>query len=492
MMLHEEAPMAAKTPYDMLTLVERRLLAPGNLTRESLNGALDQLLGNGADYADLYFEATQSESWSLADGRVSAGTFAITQGVGARVVTGDQTGFAHSSAITPKAIATATDSVRAMLLHGGARRRAGAVVSAEPSRPPLYTADNPLEAMAAAEKIRLLRELDRRCREADPRIVQVSAQLDASYSAIMVAGSDGTRVSDLRPLVQVSVFLLARDGSRRALGSAAGGGRISLADLFDERLDTLVRTAVRIALVNLDARPAPSGVMPVVLGPGFPGVLLHEAVGHGLEADAHRKNTSVFGGRLGGSVAASGVTVIDDGTLPEKRGSLNVDDEGVPTRRNVLIENGRLAGLMQDRTSARMLGRDPSGNGRRQSYAHLPMPRMTNTYLAPGAHDPEEIIRSVSRGIYAADFSGGTVDITSGQFNFSAIEAYLIEDGRITAPIQGATLTGLGHEALRRVTMVGSDLDIATGICGKEGQSVPVCVGQPTIRIDDMVVGGTV
>ncbi|MBW4332162.1 metalloprotease TldD [Stakelama sp. CBK3Z-3] len=475
-----------------LAIAERQLLAPSDLTRTSLDVALDRLLGNGATYADLYFQAGQSETWSLEDGRVAAGNFAISQGVGARAVISDQTAFAYSSAMTPDAIDTATGAVRSMLLHGDEARRAGGVrIEADPARPLLYTVDNPLEGMSAAEKICLLQEVDRRCREADSRIVQVSAQLQASHTCVLVAGSDGCIAGDVRPLVQLIVTVVAQAGSKRAMGNGVEGGRITLAGFYGERLDRVVSTAVRIALINLDARPAPSGVMSVVLGNGFPGVLLHEAVGHGLEADAHRKRTSVFADRMGSSIAAKGVTVIDDGTIPEHRGSLNVDDEGVPSARNLLIEDGRLVGLMQDRTSAAIMGATPSGNGRRQSYAHLPMPRMTNTYLAAGEADPADIVRSVQKGIYAPQFGGGTVDITSGQFNFSATEAYLIEEGRITAPIHGATLIGMGHEALAHVSMVGNDLRLADGVCGKDGQTVPVCVGQPTLRIDEMVVGGT-
>lgn len=475
-----------------LEIAERRLLAPEGLGREMLGGALDRLLGNGANFADLYFQGGEAESWSLDDGKVSSGAFSISQGVGARAVSGDQAAFAHSSAITAKAIESATAAVRSMLLHGDdARETGGVAVDTGSERPLLYTTASPAEALSAAEKLALLLEVDRRCRAADPRVIQVSAQLQASHQTILVAASDGTLGADVRPQVQLSVSVIAQEGARRAVGSATEGGRFKLTQLYGERLDRLVATATRIARVNLKARPAPSGVMSVVLGRGFPGVLLHEAVGHGLEADAHRKRSSVFTGRMEEPIAAKGVTVIDDGSIAEHRGSLNIDDEGVPTRRNVLVENGRLAGLMQDKTSARALGQSPTGNGRRQSYAHLPMPRMTNTYLAPGEYQPEEIIRSVKRGIYAAEFGGGTVDIASGQFNFSAIEAYLIEDGKITAPIEGAVLIGLGHEALKHVSMVGNDLELANGVCGKDGQTVAVCVGQPTIRIDEMVVGGT-
>jgi TldD protein len=476
---------------DALAVAERRLLGPSDLTLDGIGRALNRLLGNGANYADLYFEAGQLETWHLKDGKVSAGDFSISQGVGARTVSGEQTAFAYSSAMTPRAIDTAIAVVRSMLLHGNDARAAGGVhVQSEPDRL-LYSLDNPVESLSAAEKIKLLQEVERLCREADSRVLHVTGRLQASQNNVLIAGSDGTLAGDVRPLVQLIVTVVAQDGQRRAMGSGVEGGRFSLADLYGERLHRAVKTAVRIALVNLDARPAPSGVRSVVLGNGFPGVLLHEAVGHGLEADAHRKRSSVFIDRMDAPIAAEGVTVIDDGTLAERRGSLNVDDEGVPTSRNVLIEGGRLTGLMHDRTSARLMGMAPTGNGRRQGHSHLPLPRMTNTFLAPGDKEPEEIICSVKNGIYAPEFGGGTVDITSGQFNFSATEAYLIENGKVTAPISGAVLIGLGHEALRHVSMVGSDLQLANGVCGKDGQSVPVCVGQPTVRIDEMVVGGT-
>ena len=433
----------------------------------------------------------RSEAWRLEDEKVAAGGFAISEGVGARTIEGEQTAFAYSSEMTARAIGTATEAIRSMRQQGyDADRRAGVRLDTRPAHA-LYSAADPALGMGAAEKIRLLREVDRRARSADPRVIYVSANLQASHTVVLVAGSDGRLVADLRPQVQLSLSVIADDGRRRATGSANAGGRFALKDLQGERLDRLIDTATRIALVNLDARPAPAGVMTVVLGPGFPGVLLHEAVGHGLEGDAHRKRASVFTGRMLEQIAAPGVTVIDDGTLPERRGSLNVDDEGAPTSRTVLIENGRLTCLMQDRLNASLMNQATTGNGRRQSYAHLPMPRMTNTFLAPGPYAADEILASVKQGIYAVDFGGGTVDITSGQFNFSATEAYLIEDGRITAPIEGATLIGLGHEALKQVSMVGDNLALANGVCGKEGQNVSVCVGQPTVRIDEMVVGGT-
>lgn len=481
------------SPHELsLLIAERRLLTPASLTRTNIGSALDHLLGGGADYADLYFQGGQAESWTLDDKKVSSGGFSISQGVGVRAVIGDQTAFAHSSAMTSEAINAASSTVRSMLSHGNDARRTGGIRLDLHSRPSLiYTVDDPSEALSSTEKIVFLQELDRRCRDVDHGIVRVSAQLQTSHYCILVAGSDGTLSADIRPQVQLSVTVMAQKGQRRAKGTASEGGRFPLATLYGERLECLVTRATRMALVNLDARPAPSGIMPVVLGPGFPGILLHEAVGHGLEADAHRKRSSVFTDRMGATIAAPGVTVVDDGTLVELRGSLNIDDEGVPTQSNILIENGRLTGLMHDKNSARLLKKLTTGNGRRQSYAHLPMPRMTNTYLASGNYDPQEIISSVKSGIYAADFGGGTVDITSGQFNFSTTEAYLIEDGQITAPIMDVVLIGLGHEALKHVSMVGNDLKLANGVCGKGGQSVPVCVGQPTIRINDMVVGGT-
>ncbi|MWC42138.1 metalloprotease TldD [Sphingomonas carotinifaciens] len=481
--------MAALTPLDV---AEQRLLAPNDLTREAVGSALENLIGNGADYADLYFETGHAENWRLTNGSVSAAAYSISEGFGARSVTGDQTAFAYSGAISPQSIAAATSSVRSMRLHGNDAARTGGVeVRALGSPSLIYPMEDPLETLGAAEKIALLKDLDERSRAVDSRIVRISAELQASHSTILIAGSDGTLAGDARPQVQLILSVLAQEGNRRASGSATAGGRHLLSDFTGEMLDRLIATATRIALTNLDARPAPSGMMPVVLGNGFPGILLHEAVGHGLEGDAHRKRSSVFIDRMGDRIAASSVTVIDDGTLPCLRGSLAIDDEGTPSSRNVLIEDGRLVGLMQDRTSGRLLNQRLTGNARRDGYDRLPMPRMTNTFLAAGDYDPAEIVASVKHGIYAADFGGGQVDITSGQFNFSAVEAYLIEDGKITAPISGAVLIGLGHEALKNVSMVGNNLAMANGVCGKEGQTIPVCVGQPTVRIDEMVIGGT-
>ncbi|MEI9995048.1 MAG: metalloprotease TldD [Rhizomicrobium sp.] len=469
--------------------VEERLLHQNDLDVEALGPLLDRLLGGG-DFSDLYFAASSRESWQLQDRKVTGGSFSTSQGVGARSVSGDRTGFAYSGDMSPRALGAAIEAAASMSRTGSGNRRGIAIGAPGPAHA-LYPGIDPTATAEAAPKLKLLQEVDRLARAADPRIVHVSAGLQMSHAFMLVAASDGALAGDMRPEVQLSLTVLAEAGGRRANGTASAGWRAGLEHFDEARLAALVARATRIALVNLDARPAPAGVMTVVLGSGFPGVLLHEAVGHGLEGDAHRKRSSVFTGRMGTAVAAPGVTVVDDGTLPGRIGSLNSDDEGTPTRRNVLIEDGKLTGLMQDRLNARLMNDTVTGNARRQSYAHLPMPRMTNTFLAAGGHDPAEIVASVGRGIYAVGFGGGQVDITSGQFNFSATEAYLIEDGHVTAPIRGATLIGLGHEALHRISMIGNDLELENGMCGKSGQSVSVGVGQPTVRIDDMVVGGT-
>ncbi|MEJ1969025.1 MAG: metalloprotease TldD [Rhizomicrobium sp.] len=474
---------------ERFALAEKRLLHRNDLDVDMLIPLLDMLLGGG-DFSDLYFAASSSEGWQLQDRKVTGGSFSATQGVGARSVSGDRTGFAYSGDMSPRALGAAIAAAVGMSRSGRESRR-GIAIDRPDSSHALYSSIDPTATADAAPKIKLLQDVDRLARATDPRIVRVSASLQMSHSVVLVAASDGALAGDMRPKVQLSLTVLAEAGGKRANGTASAGWRAGLEYFDAARVAALVAHATRIALVNLDARPAPAGVMTVVLGPGFPGVLLHEAVGHGLEGDAHRKRSSVFAGRMGTAVAAPGVTVIDDGTLPGRIGSLNSDDEGTPTRRNVLIEDGKLTGLMQDRLNARLMNDAVTGNARRQSYAHLPMPRMTNTFLAAGGHDPAEIVESVGRGIYAAGFGGGQVDITSGQFNFSATEAYLIEAGRVTAPIRGATLIGLGHEALHRISMIGNDLRLENGMCGKSGQSVSVGVGQPTVRIEDMVVGGT-
>ncbi len=474
----------------IFALAEQRLLAPGALDPAALERVFAQLMGPQVDAADLYFQHSRAESWMLEDGIVKDGQHSIEQGVGVRAVSGEKTGFAYSDDIVLPQLLTAAEAARAIARSG---QGAGTPLALrEPRR--LYPAIDPIESIDTERKLVVLRELDAYCRARDPRIKQVIVSVAAGLDTVLVAASDGTLAADVRPLVRLNVQVIAEADGRREQGYAGGGGRYSLEELLaGERPRRLADEAVRSALVNLEAVPAPAGSMTVVLGPGWPGVMLHEAVGHGLEGDFNRKGTSAFSGRLGQRVAARGVTVIDDGTLPGRRGSLSVDDEGTPTHCTTLIEDGVLVGYMQDRLNAKLMGMAPTGNGRRESFAHLPMPRMTNTYMRAGTHSREEIIRSVKKGLYAANFGGGQVDITSGKFVFSASEAYLIEDGRITTPVKGATLIGNGPEAMTRIGMIGNDLalDEGVGVCGKDGQSIPVGVGQPTLRIDAMTVGGT-
>ncbi len=470
---------------------EQRLLVPTGLSQASLDAVLSQLMAPSIDAADLYFQHSRSESWALEDGLVRSGRHAIEQGVGVRAVSGDKTGFAYSDLIDLPSLREAAGSARA-IAHAGGNGCGRALAVSAPR--PLYPALDPVDSLPGDAKIALLREIDACARAADPRVTQVMANLTASSETVLIAASDGTLVADVRPLVRLNVQVIAEQGGRRESGSAGGGGRFDLVALTGRgAAREYAREAVRRALVNLEAVAAPAGEMTVVVGPGWPGVLLHEAVGHGLEGDFNRKRTSVFSERMGQRVAAPGVTIVDDGTLAGRRGSLSVDDEGTATQCTPLIEDGILKGYMHDRMSARLMGKARTGNGRRESYAHLPMPRMTNTYMLAGEREPDEILRSVRRGLYAVNFAGGQVDITTGSFVFSANEAYLVEDGRITAPVRGATLIGAGAEVLTRVSMVGNDLRLDAGIatCGKAGQSVPVGVGQPTLKIDAMTVGGT-
>ncbi len=474
-----------------LDIARRVLLEPGGVDDGALQRTLDRIMGRAVDRADLYFQTVRHESWSLEDGIVREGSHGIDQGVGARAIAGEKTGFAYSDEIVAPALERAAEAARAIARSGGEGR-----IQAWRSVPghDLYLPEDPLASLPAADKVALLRRVDQAARSADPRVSQVFVSLAGVHEVILVVDTEGTLAADVRPLVRLNVTVIAEQGGRREQGSAGGGGRFGYGwFLEDDRAGGFAREAVRQALVNLEAGEAPAGTMDVVLGPGWPGVLLHEAVGHGLEGDFNRKGSSAFAGRLGERVASPLCTVVDDGTLEHRRGSLNVDDEGVPTSRTVLIENGVLKGYMQDRLNARLMGMAPTGNGRRESYAHLPMPRMTNTFMLPGAHDPQEIIASVQRGLYAVNFGGGQVDITSGKFVFSACEAYLIENGRVTRPVKGATLVGNGPDVLTRVTMVGNDLQLDTGIgtCGKEGQSVPVGVGQPTLKVEGLTVGGT-
>ncbi|MFO1505806.1 MAG: metalloprotease TldD [Lysobacterales bacterium] len=473
-----------------LVLAERGLLAPGGLSTGDLERVFDHLLGPSIDAADLYFQHSRSESWLLEDGIVKEGSHSIEQGVGVRAMSGEKTGFAYSDEIVLPALRQAADSARAIARAGG--NGVGKPLAITVPRV-LYPADDPIESLASTDKVDRLRALDAFCRGLDPRITEVVVSLAATHDTVLVAASDGALAADVRPMVRVNVHVIAEQDGRREQGSFGGGGRYGFDALFaDGRAERYAREAVRQALVNLESVDAPAGTMTVVLGPGWPGVLLHEAIGHGFEGDFNRKGTSAFAGRLGKRVASPLCTIVDDGSLPGRRGSLSVDDEGVPGQCTTLVDKGVMAGHMQDKMNARLMGTASTGNGRRESFAHLPMPRMTNTYMLPGESDPEEIIRSVKRGLYATNFGGGQVDITNGKFVFSASEAYLIEDGRITRPVKGATLTQFepGHPD---PVMVGNDLQLGEGVsvCGKEGQSVPVGVGQPTLRIDAMTVGGT-
>ncbi len=467
------------------------LLAPYALDANRLQSVFGQIMTHSVDYADLYFQYSRSESWSLEEGIVKSGSFSIDQGVGVRALSGEKTAFAYSDDISLDALNSAAQATRAIARQGTG---GSAQVEKRNTGHNLYLPQDPLASLDDRDKVTLLERLERHARALDPRVTQVMAFLAGEYEVVMVARSDGVLAADVRPLVRLSIQVIVEHDDRREQGSAGGGGRFNYAYFTDDMLQEYARKAVDQALINLDARPAPAGTMTVVLGPGWPGVLLHEAIGHGLEGDFNRKGTSAFSGRIGERVAAPGVTVVDDGTMAQRRGSLNIDDEGNPTQCNVLIENGVLRSYLQDSLNARLMKVAPTGNGRRESFAHIPMPRMTNTYMLNGSSNPQEIIASVKNGLYAVNFGGGQVDITSGKFVFSASEAYMIENGKVTYPVKGATLIGNGPDALTRVAMIGNDmaLDSGVGTCGKEGQSVPVGVGQPTLRIDGLTVGGTV
>jgi TldD protein len=487
--------MIAREPtLERLGIAQGLLLEPFGLTESSLTDALRTITQHRVDDADLYFQATRHEGWSLEEGIVKSGSFSIDQGVGVRAVAGEKTAFAYSDDISEAALLDAARTVRTIAASGQSRRvKVPATPSVAGSRV-LYAPTDPIGTLDSTQKVALLEKVERLARSKDPRIVQVMAGLAAEYDVVLVARADGTRAADVRPLVRLSVTVIAESNGRREVGSGGGGGRFGLGYFEDAVIARYVDQAVNAALTNLDSRPAPAGEMTVVLGPGWPGVLLHEAIGHGLEGDFNRKGSSAFTGRIGQRVAAPGVTVLDDGTLPDRRGSLNVDDEGNPTQRNVLIEDGILRGYIQDSMNARLMKVAPTGNGRRESYAHVPMPRMTNTYMLAGDKSRDEILASITRGLYATNFGGGQVDITSGKFVFSASEAFWVENGQIQYPVKGATLIGNGPDALTRVSMIGNDMELDTGVgtCGKEGQSVPVGVGQPTLRIDGLTVGGTV
>ena len=475
-----------------LAIAESQLLTPFGLTPGHLQKALGEILGHGADDADWSFQTTRSEGWSLEEGIVKTSSVSIDQGVGVRAVSGEKTAFAYSDDLSWDALLDAAHSVRTIAAHGQQRKIKVPALKKSKARA-LYPELDPIGTLDSTAKVALLEEVERLAKAKDPRVKQVMAGLAAEHDVVLVARADGTLAADVRPLIRLSVTVIAEQAGRREVGSSGGGGRFGLSYFDDALVQRYVDEAVDAALVNLEARPAPAGEMTVVLGPGCPGVLLHEAVGHGLEGDFNRKGSSAFSGRIGQRVAAKGVTVLDDGTIADRRGSLNVDDEGCPTQKNVLIEDGILRGYIQDSLNARLMGVKPTGNGRRESYAHVPMPRMTNTYMLAGDKTPEEIIRSIKKGLYATNFGGGQVDITSGKFVFSASQAYWVENGQIQYPVKGATLIGNGPESMKKVTMIGNDLQLDSGVgtCGKEGQSVPVGVGQPTLRIDGLTVGGT-
>ncbi len=477
-------------PANVFETASAMLLAPHALDEGRLQAVFGEIMAHRVDYADLYFQYSRSESWSLEEGIVKSGSFNIDQGVGVRAISGEKTAFAYSDDISFSALQSAAQATRAIARQGSSGSTA---VARRGDLRALYAPQDPLASLVATDKVALLERLERIARGIDSRVTQVMASLAGEYEVVMVARNDGMQAADVRPLVRLSLQVIVESGGRREQGSAGGGGRFDYGYFTEELLNDYAHKAVHQALTNLDARPAPAGTMTVVLGPGWPGILLHEAIGHGLEGDFNRKGTSAFSGRIGERVAAPGVTVVDDGTISRRRGSLNIDDEGNATQHNVLIEDGVLRGYLQDAMNARLMGVAPTGNGRRESYAHVPMPRMTNTYMLNGDRDPAEIIASVDRGLYAVNFGGGQVDITSGKFVFSASEAYMIENGKLTYPVRGATLIGNGPDALTRVGMIGNDmcLDPGVGTCGKEGQSVPVGVGQPTLRIDGLTVGGT-
>ena len=485
--------MISREPtLERLAIAKSLLLTPFGLDESHLLRALAEIKAHRVDEADLYFQYTRSEGWSLEEGIVKTGSFSIDQGVGVRAVSGEKTAFAYSDDISEASLLDAARTVRSIAAQAqGARVKAGKRRIAEARS--LYRDLDPIASLDSTAKVALLGRVEKLARGKDPRVVQVMAGLASEYDVVLVARADGTLAADVRPLVRLSVTVIAEQKGRREMGSAGGGGRFGLAYFDDACIGRYVDEAVQAALTNLVARPAPAGEMTVVLGPGWPGILLHEAIGHGLEGDFNRKGSSAFSGRIGQRVAAKGVTVLDDGTLADRRGSLNVDDEGNASQRNVLIEDGILKGYIQDSMNARLMGVAPTGNGRRESYAHVPMPRMTNTYMLAGGKAPQEIVASIKKGLYATNFGGGQVDITSGKFVFSASEAYWVENGKIQYPVKGATLVGSGPECLKRVSMIGNDmkLDSGVGTCGKEGQSVPVGVGQPTLRIDGLTVGGT-
>ncbi len=481
-----------------LEIARDTLLSPYSLTDSSIETVFGDIMTHDADYADLYFQYSRSEGWSLEEGRVKSGSFNIDQGVGVRVVSGEKTAFAYSDDISLPALRDAAVATRSIARAGGnsatkttAQNQNSRAASSRSSS--LYTRNDPVSSFSDAEKVRILERLEQFARAIDPRVKEVMGRLSGEYEVVMVARHDGVIAADVRPLVHIGLTIIAEQNGRREQGHTGGGGRYDYHYFTDDVLRNIAAAGVREALINLDARPAPAGQMTVVLGAGWPGILLHEAIGHSLEGDFNRKGSSVFSGRIGERIAADDVTVVDDGTMQDRRGSLNIDDEGNPSQRNVLIENGILKGYMQDTLNARLMKTAVTGNARRESYAHIPMPRMTNTYMLGGKRSKEEIVASIKRGLYAVNFGGGQVDTTSGKFVFSASEAYMVENGKILYPVVGATLIGNGIESLKHITMIGNDmqLDSGVGVCGKEGQSVPVGVGQPTLMIEGLTVGGT-
>ncbi|MCA0211582.1 MAG: metalloprotease TldD [Proteobacteria bacterium] len=485
--------MISREPtLERLATAQRLLLEPFGLNESHLSRALAEITAHRVDDADLYFQYTRNEGWSLEEGIVKTGSFSIDQGVGVRAVSGEKTAFAYSDDISEASLLDAARTVRSISAAGRSARTKAVGRKVAGSRS-LYNGVDPISTLDSTAKVKLLEKVEKLARAKDPRVAQVMAGLASEYDVVMVARADGTLAADVRPLVRLSVTVIAEQNGRREMGSGGGGGRFGLAYFDDAQVNEYVNDAVNAALTNLESRPAPAGEMTVVLGPGWPGILLHEAIGHGLEGDFNRKGSSAFSGRIGQRVAAKGVTVLDDGTIADRRGSLNVDDEGNTSQKNVLIEDGILKGYIQDAMNARLMKVKPTGNGRRESYAHIPMPRMTNTYMLGGGHEPAEIVATIKKGLYATNFGGGQVDITSGKFVFSASEAYWVENGKIQYPVKGATIVGNGPDALTRVSMIGNDmaLDSGVGTCGKEGQSVPVGVGQPTLRIDGLTVGGT-
>lgn len=476
---------------DITPAAQTQLLDGSDIDLADLEHTLGDMMGNAIDYGEVYLQCVRAESWGLEDGTVKDGSFSVDAGIGVRALSGEKTGFAYAEDILKDGLTSAASAAKSIAKQGSERK---VQTLTAPRANDLYPAVNPISLMDEVAKVQLLQRADQVARGEDPRVKEVNVRISANHDVMMVVASDGTFGADVRPLVRMDVSVIVEADGRRERGNAGGGGRRGLDELAAGTFaDDLAKEAVRMALVNLEAVDAPAGPMQVVLGPGWPGVLLHEAVGHGLEGDFNRKGSSTFANRVGEQVASSLCTVVDDGTLPGRRGSLNVDDEGTPTQHTVLIENGVLVGYMQDKLNARLMNVASTGNGRRQSYAHMPIPRMTNTFMQPGQHDPEEILRSVDKGVYAVNFGGGSVDITSGRFVFSATEAYLIENGRVTAPIRGATLIGNGPDVMNKVSMVGNDLtlDGGVGVCGKDGQGVPVGVGQPTLKVDEIVVGGT-